>query len=235
MTPRPSPATPTWAQRASSRHWRGWLPSPSSLPIPMGSLRDTSCWIRRAPMCEESSPRVARRPGSPGGTLRTSWVGSRMNGRMRRDREAASLGATHLGNIRSALDWCSSRADETEFHVRLASLASELLLDLNLLTECRRICERALSALGASEAGTRHEMVLHGSLGRALLLTDNSGGETDAHFRRALAIAEPWARVSIGSGPSTTCTSTTAAQRCSIASSRWPSRRCRSLTASPTR
>ena len=34
-------------------------------------------------------------------------------------------------------------------------------------------------------------MVLHGSLGRALLLTDNSGGETDAHFRRALAIAEP--------------------------------------------
>ena len=100
-------------------------------------------------------------------------------------------GATHLGNIRSALDWCSSRTDETELHVRLASLASELFLDLNLLTECRRTCERALSALGASESGTRHEMVLHGSLGRALLLTDNSGGETDAHFRRALAIAEP--------------------------------------------
>jgi predicted ATPase/DNA-binding winged helix-turn-helix (wHTH) protein len=103
---------------------------------------------------------------------------------------SGALEANHLGNIRSALEWCASQDDETELHIQLASYAAELFLELNLLNECRRTCERALSALDASLAGTRYEMILHGSLGRALLLTDNSGGDTDAHFQRALGIAE---------------------------------------------
>lgn len=98
-------------------------------------------------------------------------------------------GAVHLGNIRSALDWSSSKSDMAEIHVQLAALAAEMFLELNLYTECRRTCERALSVLGASLSGTRQEMILRGSLGRALLLTDNSGGDTDVHFTRALEIA----------------------------------------------
>jgi predicted ATPase/DNA-binding winged helix-turn-helix (wHTH) protein len=105
-------------------------------------------------------------------------------------KESSTSGAIPLGNIRSALEWCASRTDETELHIQLASYAAELFLELNLLNECRRTCERALSALDASLSGTRYEMVLHGSLGRALLLTDNSGGDTNAHFQRALEIAE---------------------------------------------
>jgi predicted ATPase/DNA-binding winged helix-turn-helix (wHTH) protein len=107
-----------------------------------------------------------------------------------RGRGPHAPGAIPLGNIRSALEWCASRPDETELHVQLASYAAELFLSLNLLTECRRCCERTLSALDASMSATRYEMALRGSLGRALLLTDNTGGTTDAHFHRALEIAE---------------------------------------------
>jgi predicted ATPase/DNA-binding winged helix-turn-helix (wHTH) protein len=107
-----------------------------------------------------------------------------------RGRGPDAPGTVPLGNIRSALEWCSSRSDETELHVQLASYAAEVFLDLNLLTECRRTCERALSALNASMSATRDEMVLRGLLGRALLLTDNTGGNTDTQFHRALEIAE---------------------------------------------
>jgi predicted ATPase/DNA-binding winged helix-turn-helix (wHTH) protein len=105
-------------------------------------------------------------------------------------KEPGASGAIPLGNIRSGLEWCSSRTVETELHVQLASYAAELFLELNLLNECRLCCERALSVVDATLSGTRYEMVLRGSLGRALLLSDNSGGDTDTHFQRALEIAE---------------------------------------------
>jgi predicted ATPase/DNA-binding winged helix-turn-helix (wHTH) protein len=98
--------------------------------------------------------------------------------------------AGHLGNIRAALEWCSSTTGETELHVQLASYAADLFLEFNLLTECRRCCERALEALDASLSGTRYEMALRGSLGRALMLTDNASENTEAQFDRALRIAE---------------------------------------------
>jgi predicted ATPase len=104
--------------------------------------------------------------------------------------DIGTINAIPLGNIRAALEWCASRPDETELHVELAAHSADLLLELSLLNESRRVCERALSALDVSKSSTRSEMILRGALGRALLLTDNSGGDTDTHFERALEISD---------------------------------------------
>jgi len=150
-------------------------------------LLDTTCAYARGKLAESGEEaKIAKR--------HAAYVRTRLEhehaGAAGQGRGPGAPAAIHLGNIRSALEWCASRIDEAELHVQLASYAAELFLERNLLTECRRCCERALSALDASMSGSRHEMILHGSLGRALLLTDNSGGDTGAHFHRALEIAE---------------------------------------------
>ncbi|HYF88034.1 ATP-binding protein [Azospirillum sp.] len=150
-------------------------------------LLDTTRAYARGKLTESGEEAmVARRHA----TYFTTWLAHELTKVGGQGGEAGVPSAIHLGNIRSALDWSSSKSDMAEIHVQLAALAAELFLDLNLFTECRRTCERALCVLDASLSGTRHEMVLHGSLGRALLLTDNSGGDTEAHFQRALEIAE---------------------------------------------
>ena len=154
----------------------------------MGRLRDTGCWIRRVPMREASSLRAARRRNrrAARGVLHGL-------ARARTDKCAGPgsgvPGANHLGNIRSALDWCSSQERTRPNSMSNSHPAHpELFLELNLLDRVPpHLRARALCPGCLARQGRGHEMVLHGSLGRALLLTDNSGGDTDAHFQRALA------------------------------------------------
>jgi predicted ATPase/DNA-binding winged helix-turn-helix (wHTH) protein len=149
-------------------------------------LLDTTRAYARGKLTESGEEtEVAKRHA----TYFKTWLEHELTGAAGRGRGPGAPGAIPLGNIRSALEWCASRPDETKLHIQLASYAAELFLDINLLTECRRCCERALSALDASMLATRDEMVLRALLGRALLLTDNTGGNTDTHFHRALEIA----------------------------------------------
>src|SRR5262249_6808109 len=94
-----------------------------------------------------------------------------------------------LANVRAALDWCFATDDERELGVQLAAAAAPLFIEASLLDECRRWSERALSALGANQRGTRFEMELQAALGHSLMLTNSNSDEAGAALDRGLELA----------------------------------------------
>jgi predicted ATPase len=95
-----------------------------------------------------------------------------------------------LGNIRAALDWSFSPAGDTGLGVRLAAGAALLLIEICLLNECKRRCERALAALGEDAQDPWCEMVLNAALGHVLMFTEGNSEDALAAYERAFALAE---------------------------------------------
>jgi predicted ATPase len=102
----------------------------------------------------------------------------------------ANLRAELLGNVRAALEWGFSSRNDVGMGTALAAAAAPLFSELSLLTECRRLTERALAALDHRDRGTRREMELQASLGASLMLTEGNGQEAHAALVKALEIAE---------------------------------------------
>jgi predicted ATPase len=64
---------------------------------------------------------------------------------------AANAVRDYLGNIRAALEWSFGPNGDAPTAIRLAAAASQLLLAMSLLLECRTWMEKAISRSSASD------------------------------------------------------------------------------------
>jgi predicted ATPase/DNA-binding winged helix-turn-helix (wHTH) protein len=102
----------------------------------------------------------------------------------------------HLGNLRSALEWCfAERNGEDQQHQRLlgadlTAAAAPVFMECSLWTECLRWCVAALSSLQESCRGDRRELVLQEALGLSSWLARIDEDQVRPAFTRAIEIAE---------------------------------------------
>jgi predicted ATPase/DNA-binding winged helix-turn-helix (wHTH) protein len=101
--------------------------------------------------------------------------------------------AEHLGNVRTALDWCFGGQTDTPRHtsagVDLAAAAVPVLMQLLLFTEALRWSTAALSVLQDSDHLTAKEMVLQEALAIASMWTRSNGSDLGRAITRGLEIA----------------------------------------------
>ncbi|WP_406857668.1 winged helix-turn-helix domain-containing protein [Alsobacter sp. KACC 23698] len=109
-----------------------------------------------------------------------------------RDRAPALLAALggHLDNVRAALDWAFSKVGNLQLGVRLAAATAPLYLELSLLTECRRWCERAIANLDEQTGRGPAEIALQGALGLAVMFSDSNSEVARIALERGLALAQ---------------------------------------------
>jgi predicted ATPase/DNA-binding winged helix-turn-helix (wHTH) protein len=98
--------------------------------------------------------------------------------------------ASHIGNVRTALEWAFSDDGDVTVGVELAAWAAPLLIGLSLLAECDRWCERALAGLDAAARGTRQEMILQEALALSLMYTRGNNDQVRAAIERGLALED---------------------------------------------
>jgi predicted ATPase len=98
--------------------------------------------------------------------------------------------ASHIGNVRAALEWALSEHGDATVGVGLATWAAPLFIGLSLLDECKGWCERALDALDDASRGTRQEMILQEALALSLMFTSGSNDQVRTAIERGLALAE---------------------------------------------
>jgi len=96
--------------------------------------------------------------------------------------------AEHLSNVRAALEWCFSAAGDPTLATALAAVATQLLLEVSLLTECYRWAERAMSALDASVIGTRQELQLQAAVAVSAMFTQGSTDQVRNAFVRGIEL-----------------------------------------------
>jgi predicted ATPase/DNA-binding winged helix-turn-helix (wHTH) protein len=97
--------------------------------------------------------------------------------------------AEHLPNVRAALEWSFSADGNVTLATALAAVATQLFLELSLLTECYRWAERAMSALDASAIDTRQELHLQASLAVSTMFTQGSTDQVRSAFVRGIGLA----------------------------------------------
>jgi predicted ATPase/DNA-binding winged helix-turn-helix (wHTH) protein len=97
---------------------------------------------------------------------------------------------SHIGNVRAALGWALSDRGDVAVGIELAAWAAPLFVKSSLLEECRRWCERAVSALDDASGGTRQEMILQEALALSSTYTRGHTDQVRAEYERGLALAE---------------------------------------------
>ncbi|WP_161830103.1 ATP-binding protein [Steroidobacter agaridevorans] len=97
--------------------------------------------------------------------------------------------AENLSNVRAALEWAFSPRGHAPTAISLARVASRLFLELSLLTECRRWCERAIASMADSQRGDATEHELQAAYGLSVTFTLGNSDTARIAFERALAIA----------------------------------------------
>jgi predicted ATPase/DNA-binding winged helix-turn-helix (wHTH) protein len=103
--------------------------------------------------------------------------------------------ASHIGNVRTALEWAFSDDGDISIGAGLAAWAAPLFIELSLLEECRSWSERALAGLDDATRGTRQEMILQEALGVSLIFTRGARETARQALMRGLAIAEDFGDV----------------------------------------
>jgi len=96
----------------------------------------------------------------------------------------------HLGNIRAALEWCFLQRSELQIGVALAAAAAPLLLEMSLLTECRRWTNSAIVHLDDVTRRTGREVTLQAALGLSLMFSQSNSEEARRALQRGLEVAE---------------------------------------------
>jgi predicted ATPase/DNA-binding winged helix-turn-helix (wHTH) protein len=94
-----------------------------------------------------------------------------------------------LGDVNAALRWCFSEGGDPLLAVRLAAAATRLFIELSLLSECRRWCERALAMMSQGLNEPALELALNSALGHAQMFTDGNGEDALKALERARALA----------------------------------------------
>jgi predicted ATPase/DNA-binding winged helix-turn-helix (wHTH) protein len=128
----------------------------------------------------------------PSGNIRPApeWsFGPRGNSQIAMGLSASSTHSSQLGNIRAALEWSFGPRGDAEIATRLAVPATQLFLELSLLTECQLWSERAIALLGSQHPDSRREMEICAMLPFALMYTEGNNQRVRAAFFRALDAA----------------------------------------------
>src|SRR5713226_5531582 len=102
---------------------------------------------------------------------------------------AANAVRDYLGNIRAALEWSFGSDGDGPKAIRLAAAASQLLLAMSLLLECRKWMERAIDRM-AADCDPRDQMEILASLALSLMFTAGNSERVREAFNTALAFAE---------------------------------------------
>src|SRR6266852_5884970 len=102
---------------------------------------------------------------------------------------AANAVRDYLGNIRAALEWSFGPNGNDRTAIRLAAAASQLLLAMSLLLECRKWMERAIDRM-AADCDPRDQMEIHASLALSLMFTAGNSERVREAFNMALTFAE---------------------------------------------
>jgi predicted ATPase/DNA-binding winged helix-turn-helix (wHTH) protein len=104
--------------------------------------------------------------------------------------EAATIAARdYFGNIRTALEWSFGSRGNDPTAIRLAAAASQLLLAMSLLLECRTWMEKAIDRM-TPECGPRHQMKIQAALALSLMYTEGNSDRVREAFHRALNFAQ---------------------------------------------
>jgi predicted ATPase len=98
--------------------------------------------------------------------------------------------ASHIGNVRAALQWAFSDDGDVSVGAELATWAAPLFIGLSLLEECDRWCERGLAGLDDDARGTRQEMILQEALALSSMYTTGNSDLVRAAIERVLALEE---------------------------------------------
>jgi predicted ATPase/DNA-binding winged helix-turn-helix (wHTH) protein len=103
--------------------------------------------------------------------------------------ERVAAHSRQLSDVRAALEWSFGPRGDAEIATRLAVPATQLLLELSLLTECQLWSERAIAVLGRQHPDSRREMEICATLPFALMYTEGNNKRVRTAFSRALGAA----------------------------------------------
>jgi predicted ATPase/DNA-binding winged helix-turn-helix (wHTH) protein len=103
--------------------------------------------------------------------------------------ERVAAHSRQLSDVRAALEWSFGPRGDAEIATRLAVPATQLLLELSLLTECQLWSERAIALLGSQHPDSRREMEICATLPFALMYTEGNNQRVRTAFSRALGAA----------------------------------------------
>ena len=95
----------------------------------------------------------------------------------------------YLGNIRAALEWSFGPNGNDRTAMRLAAAASQLLLAMSLLLECRTWMEKAIDRM-TPDCEPRHQMKIQAALALSLMYTEGNSERVREAFRTALNFAQ---------------------------------------------
>jgi predicted ATPase/DNA-binding winged helix-turn-helix (wHTH) protein len=102
---------------------------------------------------------------------------------------AANAVRDYLGNIRAALEWSFGPNGNDPTAIRLAAAASQLLLAMSLLLECRTWMEKAIDRM-TPDCDPRHQMKIHAALALSLMYTEGNSDRVREAFDTALNFAQ---------------------------------------------
>jgi predicted ATPase len=98
--------------------------------------------------------------------------------------------AVEVDNLRAALNWAFSNAGDAKVGVDLAAASASTWMGMALLTECREWMAKAISHLGATNSGSRQEMIIQSALASSMMFTLGMTEETYAGWAKARFLAE---------------------------------------------
>jgi predicted ATPase/DNA-binding winged helix-turn-helix (wHTH) protein len=102
---------------------------------------------------------------------------------------AANAVRDYLGNIRAALEWSFGPNGDDPTAIRLAAAASQLLLAMSLLLECRTWMEKAIDRM-TPDCDPRHQMKIQAALALSLMYTEGNSERVREAFHTALSFAQ---------------------------------------------
>jgi predicted ATPase/DNA-binding winged helix-turn-helix (wHTH) protein len=102
---------------------------------------------------------------------------------------AASAVRDDLGNIRAALEWSFGPDGDDLKAIRLAAAASQLLLAMSLLLECRTWMEKAIDRM-TPDCDPRHQMKIQAALALSLMYTEGNSERVREALHTALNFAQ---------------------------------------------
>jgi predicted ATPase/DNA-binding winged helix-turn-helix (wHTH) protein len=94
-----------------------------------------------------------------------------------------------LGNIRAALEWSFGPNGNGPTAIRLAAAASQLLLAMSLLLECRTWMEKAVARM-TPDCDPRHQVKIQAALALSLMYTEGNNERVREAFHTALNFAQ---------------------------------------------
>lgn len=106
-----------------------------------------------------------------------------------RERDDPCSISDHLGNIRTALNWCFSDRGKPSLGIVLAAAAAPFFIKTSQLNECVRWSTRAISALPDADRGNSIELVLQDAVARSSVFTAQGGASgIHAAFERSMEL-----------------------------------------------